>query len=41
MVAPIAEANETMSVPQSNPKIAPPASVISAAPGSESPATVT
>ena len=40
-VAPIDAANEMMTVPHSNPKIAPPASVMSAAPGSESPVTAT
>ena len=35
------EANETITVPHSRPKIAPPASVITAAPGSDSPVTAT
>jgi len=34
-VAPMVEANETMTVPQSNPNSAPPTSVITAAPGSD------
>ncbi len=40
-VAPIVEAKETMTVPQSRPKTAPPASVRMAAPGSDSPVTAT
>ena len=40
-VAPIEEANETISVPQPSPNSAPAASVITAAPGSDSPVTTT
>ena len=35
------EANETITVPHSRPKIAPPTSVMSAAPGSDSAVTAT
>ncbi len=41
MVAPSVEAKETMTVPQRRPKMAPPTSVITSAPGSDSPATAT
>ncbi len=34
-VAPSVEANDTMTVPQTRPKTAPPASVMMAAPGSD------
>jgi hypothetical protein len=40
-VAPIDEAKETITVPHSRPNTAPPASVISAAPGSDSAVTAT
>ena len=40
-VAPIEEANETITVPQASPKMAPAASVMMTAPGSESPVTAT
>ena len=40
-VAPMLEANDTRIVPHSSPKIAPPASVMIAAPGSERPVTTT
>ena len=35
------EANDTITVPHTSPKIAPPTSVMIAAPGSESPVTAT
>jgi hypothetical protein len=41
MVAPIDDANETMTVPHSSPNMAPPTSVRIAAPGSDRPATAT
>ena len=40
-VAPIDEAKDTSTVPQSRPKMAPATSVISAAPGSDRPVTAT
>ena len=40
-VAPMVDAKETMTVPQSTPKMAPPTRVITAAPGSDSPVTRT
>jgi hypothetical protein len=40
-VAPRLEANDTSTVPQSRPKMAPATSVMIAAPGSESPVTAT
>ncbi|MNC93780.1 hypothetical protein D3C83_104880 [compost metagenome] len=40
-VAPMVEAKETITVPHRSPNTAPPASVITVAPGSESPVTTT
>jgi hypothetical protein len=40
-VAPMVDANDTSTVPHSRPNTAPPSSVITAAPGSDSPVTAT